>query len=95
MEHISAEGIAQLYRDHVWKDYGLPEIVISDCGQIFVGHFMWDLLKLLGVKSNTSTTYHPQTEGQTERVNQEIEQYLHVFTNFMQHDWSDWLAMAV
>jgi hypothetical protein len=93
-EHISAEGIARLYRDHVWKDYGLPEIVISDRGQIFVGHFMRDLLKLLGVKSNASTAYHPQTDGQTERVNQEIEQYLRVFTNFMQDDWSDWLAMA-
>jgi hypothetical protein len=74
-EHISVEGIAQLYRNHVWKDYGLPEIVISDHGQIFVGHFMRDLLKLLGMKSNTSTTYHPQTDGQTEQVNQEVKQY--------------------
>jgi hypothetical protein len=93
-EHISAEGIARLYRDHIWKEYGFPEIVISDCGQIFVGHFMRDLLKLLGIKSNASTTYHPQTDGQTEWVNQEVEQYLRVFTNFMQDDWSDWLAMA-
>jgi hypothetical protein len=58
-EHISAEGIARLYRDQVGKDYGLPEIVISDRGQIFVGHFMRDLLKLLGTKSNTLTAYHP------------------------------------
>jgi transposase InsO family protein len=93
-EHISAKGIARLYRNHVWKDYGLPEIVISDRGQIFVGHFMRDLLKLLGIKSNASTAYHPQTDGQTERVNREVEQYLRVFTNFMQDDWSDWLAMA-
>jgi hypothetical protein len=94
MEHISGKGIARRYRDHVWKDYGLPEVVISDQGQIFVGHFMQDLLKLLGVKSNASTTYHPQTDNQTEWVNQEIEQYLQVFTNFMQDDWADWLSLA-
>jgi hypothetical protein len=93
-EHISGEGITQLYQDHIWKDYGLPEVVISDRGQIFVGHFMRDLLKLLGVKSNTSTAYHPQTDSQTERVNQEIEQYLRVFTNFMQDDWANWLSLV-
>jgi len=93
-ERISGEGVARLYRDHVWKDYGLPEVVISDRGSMFVGHFMRDLLGLLGVKSNASTAYHPQTDGQTERVNQEIEQYLRVFTNFLQDDWADWLPMA-
>lgn len=93
-EHISSKGIARLYWDHIWKDYRLPEVVISDRGQIFVGHFMQDLLKLLGIKSNVSTAYHPQTDGQMERVNQEIEQYLQVFTNFMQDDWADWLSLA-
>ena len=46
------------------------------------------------MKSNASTAYHPQTDAQTERVNQEVEQYLRVFTNFMQDDWSEWLTMA-
>jgi hypothetical protein len=93
-EHISGEGIARIYRDNVWKDYGLPEVVISDRGSQFVGHFMRDLLKLLGIKSNASTAYHPQTDGQTERVNQDVEQYLRVFTNFLQDDWADWLSLA-
>jgi transposase InsO family protein len=70
----------------VWKDFGLPEVVISDQGTQFVGHFMRDLLKLLGIKLNTLTAYHPQTDGQTELVNQNIEQYLRVFTNFLQDD---------
>jgi transposase InsO family protein len=69
-------------------------VVSSDRGQIFVGHFMRDLLKLLGVKSKASMAYHPQTDGQMERVNQEIEQYLRVFTNFMQDYWADWLSLA-
>jgi hypothetical protein len=55
---------------------------------------MRDLLKLLGMKSNASMAYHLQTDGQTEQVNQEIEQYLRVFTNFMQDDWADWLSLA-
>jgi hypothetical protein len=55
---------------------------------------MRDLLKLLGIKSNASTAYHPQTDGQTEHVNQNIEQYLRVFTNFLQDDWADWLTLV-
>jgi transposase InsO family protein len=55
--------MARIYRDHVWKDFRLPKVVISDRGMQFVGHFMQDLLKLLGIKSNTSTAYHLQTDG--------------------------------
>jgi transposase InsO family protein len=86
--------MARIYCDHVWKDFGLPKVVISDQGTQFVGHFMGDLLKLLGMKSNTSTAYYPQTDGQTKHVNQNIEQYLRVFTNFLQDDWADWLTLA-
>jgi hypothetical protein len=93
-EHLGGEGMVRIYRDHVWKDFGLPEVVISDQGMQFVGHFMRDLLKLLGIKSNTLTAYHPQTNGQTEHVNQNIEQCLRVFTNFLQDDWADWLTLA-
>jgi transposase InsO family protein len=83
-KHLGGEGMVRIYRDHVWKDFGLPKVVISDRGTQFVGHFMRDLLKLLGIKLNTSMAYHPQTDGQTEYVNQNIEQYLRVFTNFLQ-----------
>jgi hypothetical protein len=92
-EHLG-EGMAHIYRDHIWKDFGLPEVVISGQGTQFVGYFMRDLLKLLGIKLNTSTAYHPQTNGQTEHVNQNIEQYLRVFTNFLQDDWADWLTLV-
>jgi transposase InsO family protein len=86
--------MARIYCDHVWKDFGLPKVVISDRGTQFIGHFMRDLLKLLGIKSNASTAYHPQTDGQTKHVNQNIEQYLQVFTNFLQDNWADWLTLA-
>jgi transposase InsO family protein len=55
---------------------GLPRKIISDRGPQFAAQFMRDLNKLVRITSNLSTTYHPQTDGQTERMNQEIEQYL-------------------
>jgi transposase InsO family protein/predicted aspartyl protease len=91
---VTSEGIARLFRDKVWKDFGLPEGILSDQGSQFVSNFMRDLNKLLGIQTNISTAYHPQTDGQTERVNQEIEQYLRLFVNYRQDDWVDWLPMA-
>lgn len=74
---LTSEGLARLYRDQVWQDFGIPECVISDRGPQFVSSFMHDLNQLLGIQTNLSTAYHPQTDGQTERINQEIEQYLY------------------
>ena len=54
---------------------------------------MKDLYQLLGIKNNPSTAYHPQTDGQTECINQEIEQYLRVYINFKQNNWSEWLSI--
>ncbi len=93
-DHISSEGIARVYRDHVWKDHGIPERIISDRGSVFVSRFMDALHKLIGSKAATSTAYHPQTDGQTERVNQEVEHYLRTYTNDEQDDWSEWLSRA-
>ncbi len=55
---------------------------------------MKDLYDLLQIKSNASTAYHPQTDGQTERVNQEVEKYLRIFVNHLQDDWVEWLSLA-
>jgi len=91
---LSSEGVARLFRDHVWKLHGLPEQIISDRGPQFVSGFMRELNKLLGIKTAACTAYHPQTDGQTERVNQEIEQYLRLFVNHRQDDWAEWLPLA-
>jgi len=93
-EKLSSEGLARLFRDHVWKHHGLPQQVISDRGPQFVSGFMKELNGLLGIKIASSTAYHPQTDGQTERINQEVEQYLRLFVNHCQDDWTDWLALA-
>ena len=91
---VTSKGVARLFRDQVWKDFGLPEVVISDWGSQFISNFMRDLYRLLGVTLNPSTAYHPQTDGHTERINQEIEEYLRIFVNYKQMDWADWLTLA-
>src|SRR5260221_3106082 len=73
---LDSAGIAQLFLEHIWCHHGLPEEVISDHGPAFVSNFSHNLTTLLGVKLTPSTSYHPQTDGQTENVNQEIEAYL-------------------
>jgi len=55
---------------------------------------MKELCSRLGIKQNLSTVYYPQTDGQTERVNQEVEQYLHLYVSYQQGDWSEWLPLA-
>ena len=73
---ISSMGTAKLFHDHIWKQFGIPQKVISDQGPQFAAQFMKDLYQLVGTKTNISTAYHPQTDGQTKQMNQEIEQYL-------------------
>ena len=55
---------------------------------------MWGLSKILRIKVVASMAYHPQTDGQTKHVNQEVEQFLHLFVNQRQDDWHDWILIA-
>ena len=91
---ITAKGVATIFRDHIFKLHGTPQKVISDRGPQFVSSFMDALYTLLWIQGNPSTTYHPQTDGQTERYNATIEQYLRLYTNHPQNDWIEWLALA-
>jgi len=93
-DETSTIGLATLYRDNVWKHHGLPDEIISDRGPQFASALMKELNKLLGIETKLSTAYHPQTDGQTERTNQELEQYLRIFINHRQTDWVDWLPIA-
>ncbi len=76
---LDSTGVAQLFLEHVWHHHRLLEEVISDHGPTFVSNFSHELTALLGVKLTPSTSYHPQTDGQMECINQEIEVYLWVF----------------
>ena len=91
-EKISAEGLAKLFRDNVWKLHSLPESIISDRGPQFVAGIMRELNRMLGIESKLSMTFYSQTNGQTERVNQELEQYLRMFIDHRQEQWPNWLG---
>src|SRR5260221_1060234 len=91
---LDSAGVAQLFLEHVWHHHRLLEEVISNHEPTFVSNFSCKLAALLGVKLTPSTSYHLQTDGQTERVNQEIEAYLRVFVSHRQDNWADWLPLA-
>jgi len=75
-EGTSVEGLARLFRDNIWKLYGLLKSVVSDREPQFAVELTKELNRMLGIKTKLSTVFHPQTNGQTERMNQELEQYL-------------------
>jgi len=93
-EKMSAEGLARLFRDNIWKLHGLPDSIISDRGPQFAVGIMKELNQMLEIDTKLSTAFHPQTDGQTERMNQESEQYLRMFINHRQEQWPEWLGTA-
>ena len=91
---VTAEQTAQLFYRHIWKHHGLPADIVSDRGTQFVAKFTRHLLERLDIQGNRSTAYHPQSDGQTERVNQTLEQYLRVYCGYHQDDWHQLLPLA-
>ena len=88
-ENTLAEGLAQLFRENVWKLHGLSKSIISDRGPQFIAGIMKELNEILGIKSKLSTAFYPQTNRQIERVNQELEQYLRMFIDHRQEQWPE------
>ena len=89
---IDALQTAQLYHQHVYRRFGLPTSIISDRGPQFASKVFQTLCSRLGIKSKMSTAYHPQSDGQTERANQEIEAYLRIYCASQPQNWVDSLA---
>ena len=90
----NAPHLANLFLHHVWKHHGLPQDIISGRGPQFASDFWRQLCSCLGISPRLSTAFHPETDGQTERANQTMEQYLCAFVSHQQDEWSDWLPMA-
>jgi hypothetical protein len=93
-ELITVEEVAKVYATHVFPHYGIPRKVISDRDPRFTSEFIRTLFKRLGIKQNLSSAYHPQTDSQSERTNQWLEQYLQIYGDFNQSDWAEWLLLA-
>ena len=91
---VSGSEVVNVFHNCMRQLHGIPKKIISDRGPQFTATFMKDLYKLLDIEGNLSSAYHPQTDGQTERFNAEVEKYLRVWINDKQDDWSDWVSMA-
>ena len=90
----TAQDLAAIYIKHIFRLHGLPKTIISDRGPQFVSAFWTKLCQRLKIDKRLSTAFHPQTDGQTERVNSVLEQYLRCYVDYLQDDWNDWLPIA-
>jgi transposase InsO family protein len=90
----SAQDLADLFLLHIWKLHGLPDDVVSDRGPQFASRFWKRLCLHLRISPKLSTAFHPQTDGQTERVNGIMEQYLRAYVTYQQENWPALLALA-
>ena len=92
---VTAEGTAELFVDHVFKHHGVPEDIITDRGSVFASHFWSELMRLIGTRHSMSTAWHPQSDGQTERVNRVLEDMLRHYVGSLRHgDWDKCLTAA-
>ena len=91
---VSDKNMAKIFLPEIWKIYGLPTDIVSDQDTKIASHFWQVLMELLVIKTKLSTAFHPETDGQTERVNQTIEQYLRHYCSWKQDHWDELLPMA-
>jgi transposase InsO family protein len=74
--------------------HGLPNSIISDRGSLFTSKFWKQVMETMGTTRNLSTAFHPETDGQTERTNATLEQYLRAYCNYQQTNWTQLLPIA-
>jgi hypothetical protein len=91
---FTAASVAKLFLSHVYKHHGMPQAIISDRDRIFTRTLWQELFKLAKVDLHMSTAYHPQSDGQTERVNQCLETFLRCYAHVAPRQWSSWLDHA-
>jgi transposase InsO family protein len=91
---VTAAETAKLYVDHVWKHHGIQLELISDRGTQFTSHFFEELTRLVGTQQCLSTAYHPQSDGQTERVNRVLQDMLRHYVSATQDDWDEYLSVV-
>jgi hypothetical protein len=91
---FAALQVAQAYMDHIYKLHGLPDSLVFDRDRIFTSAIWRELFKLSDTQLLISSSYHPQTDGQTERLNQCLENYLCCCVHSCPKQWSKWLSMA-
>lgn len=91
---LDSRGLYQLYLRRVFSAHGTPDKFITDRGPQYSSRFAKEANKNLLIETALSTAYHPQTDGQSERTNQEVEQVLRAVVSYHQDDWVDWLPVV-
>lgn len=95
MSHpYSVEQVVEVFMNNIHKLYGMPMAIVTDRDRIFTSQFFQEVFKAMKVHLRFSTAYHPQTDGQTKRVNQCLESYLRNMTFKEPQHWYSWLALA-
>lgn len=90
----TAQTVAQLFLDNVFKLHGMPTIIVGDRDSLFLNTFWQELFKLQGITLAHSTAYHPQIDGQTEVVNRCLETYLRCMCCDQSQTWFKWLSLV-
>jgi hypothetical protein len=90
----TAQQVAVAFVDQVFKLHSLPQVIVSDRDPVFTSTLWRELFKLVGTELAMSSSRHPQTDGQTERVNQSLETYLRCFVHAKPKQWKNWLPLA-
>ncbi|KAI0998663.1 hypothetical protein K3495_g9531 [Podosphaera aphanis] len=93
-ETLETEELVEAFVEKVWSLHGSPERIVSDRGTQFISAFWRGLSQRLGTTLKPSSAYHPETNGQTERINAEVEQILRLYVNWAQDDWALWLPLV-
>ncbi|MBW0561410.1 hypothetical protein O181_101125 [Austropuccinia psidii MF-1] len=91
---ITAQELSKIFISHAFSKHGLPVSIVSDRGSLFVLSFWTNLCQQLKILRDLSNAFHPETDGQTERVNQILEQYIQMYVSYHQDDWHTWLPLA-
>jgi len=91
---ITSADLARLFVLHVFSKHGIPSHVTSDRGLEFVSNFFQSLGTALDMRLHFTSGYHPEGDGQTEHMNQTLKQYLRVYCNYQQDNWSELLPLA-
>jgi len=92
--NTTSQDLAKAFLYNVWQYHGLPDDIVTYRDSKVTSDFWQALMDSLGITSKLSTTFHPETDGQTERINQILEEYLRHYCSWKQDDWEELLPLA-
>ena len=93
-DKVDGRKLGEMFIKEVFRLHRIPNTIVLDSGPQFASEYWKHVCKRLGMEGKLSTAFHPQTDGQTERINSALEQYIRTFVNYQQDDWIKWLLLV-